>query len=274
MMRFRGILSTLTMLLFSWSCGEEYINWDLETSETSVLVVEGIITNEARRHEVKISRPMTDPNADPEMVSGALVAIFENESSIRLREREPGVYTTGPNAHAVFGKLYTLFIYYQGEDFYASTWMVPVSPLDPLSYHRIEGQEYFYELELSETKDPSMVEIDLDWSHLQAYSGFPDEETHARIIYYTVKSIDVNKLFRPSRERVVFPAGTRVYRKKYSMSPAQEEFVRTLMAETEWRGGVFDVQPGNVETNLSEGAIGYFSASAVVADTSIILPLH
>jgi hypothetical protein len=46
------------------------------------------------------------------------------------------------------------------------------------------------------------------------------------------------------------------------------------MAETEWRGGLFDVQPGNVRTNLSEGAVGYFSVSAVVADTNLILPLN
>ena len=151
--------------------------------------------------------------------------------------------------------------------------MVPVTPLDPLRYRQIEGTQNFFELDLSETDDPSMVEINMDWSHLQAFAGAPAEETHARIVYYTVKSIDVNKLFKPSKERVIFPAGTFVYRKKYSLSAPQEEFVRTLMAETEWRGGAFDVQPGNVQTNLSEGAIGYFSASTVVADTSLIVPL-
>jgi hypothetical protein len=44
------------------------------------------------------------------------------------------------------------------------------------------------------------------------------------------------------------------------------------MAETEWRGGLFDVQPGNVRTNLSEGAVGYFAVSQVAADSTIILP--
>ena len=260
------------MLLLS--CGEEQIPWDLETDLSRVIVVEGIITNEPKAHQVKITRPMQEPNGDPEMVSGALVSIFEGENSVRLREREPGIYETGPNARAVFGKVYTLYIYYQGNEFFANSWMVPVTPLGPLKYRQIEGAQYFYELELSETNDPSMVEINLDWSHLEAFTNAPAEETHARIVYYTVKSVDVNKIFKPSKERVIFPAGTLVYRKKHSLSPPHEDFVRTLMAETEWRGGSFDVQPGNVQTNLSEGAIGYFSASTVVADTSLILPLR
>jgi hypothetical protein len=261
-------------LVFLLSCGEEHIQWELDTSPSPVLVVEGIITNEPKVHQVKISRPMEDPNAEPEMVSGALVSVFEGTNSVRLRESEPGIYETGPNARAVVGKTYTLFIYYQGNEYFATTWMVPVSPLYPLRYRRVEDAPQYYELQLRETDDPSMIEINLDWSHLPAYAGAPPEETHARIVYYTVKSIDVNKIFRPSRERVLFPAGTMVYRKKYSLSAPQEDFVRTLMAETEWRGGSFDVQPGNVHTNLSEGAIGYFSASSVVADTSLILPLN
>jgi hypothetical protein len=140
--------------------------------------------------------------------------------------------------------------------------------MDPVQYRRVQAG--WYELLLQETPDASMVEIWLDWSHLPAFSGQPAGSTRARIVYYTVKSIDVNKIFRPDKERVFFPLGTRVYRRKYSMNPFQEEFVRTMMAETEWRGGWFDVQPGNVQTNLSEGAVGYFSGSMVVADSSYI----
>jgi hypothetical protein len=43
-----------------------------------------------------------------------------------------------------------------------------------------------------------------------------------------------------------------------------------MLMETEWRGGIFDVQHGNVITNLSSGAIGYFAASTVVTDTIFI----
>ena len=268
------ILFLLFVLLLGWSCGEEVIPWNLQEGHSDLLVVEGMLTNERKVHQVKISRPMADPNSDPEMVRGALVNIFVDTISVRLRESEPGLYNSGPNVRAVFGKVYTLFIYYQGTEYYATAFMVPVTPMDPLRYHKIDGQNNLYALDLSETDDPSMMEIILDWSHLPAYQGVPPEDTHARIVYYTVNSVDVNEMFRPNKEIVYFPAGTRVNRRKYSLSPPHEDFVRTLMAETEWRGGSFDVQPGNVQTNLSEGAIGYFSASTVVADSSVIAAIN
>ncbi|MCK4855684.1 MAG: DUF4249 family protein, partial [Bacteroidales bacterium] len=222
----------------------------------------------------KISRPMADINGTPLPVSGAFVAIFNKDTAVSLREVQPGRYLTDPTVRADSGKLYRLYILYQGREYDADSYMVPVGPLDTLSYHQVPGREFWYELNFKETNRPSMVEYRLNWGHLPGFRNLPAEQTRSRIVYYTVKSIDVNKIFKPAKERVPFPVGTRVYRRKYSMNPSQEDFIRTLMAETEWRGGLFDVQPGNVRTNLSEGAVGYFSVSAVVADTNLILPLN
>ena len=217
---------------------------------------------------------MADINGTPEPVSGALVAIIAGDKATVLHERQPGRYLTDTTVRAVYNKLYTLYIFYQDREYYGSSYMVRVGQMDSLRYHQIPGREFWYELNLRETDRPSMVDIRLDWGHLVGFRNLPKEQTRARIVYYTVKSIDVNKIFRPAKERVPFPVGTRVYRRQYSMNEYQEDFVRTLMAETEWRGGLFDVQPGNVLTNLSEGAVGYFSVSAVVADTNLILPLN
>ena len=271
------LILPLILMVFLMSC-EEKIDWPLDTNEPKVIVVEGVLTNERKAHEVKISRPMADINGTPLPDSGALVAIYEidpdgNLKAHLLREVRPGRYLTDPTVRADSGKLYRLYILYQGREYDAYSYMVPVDPLDSLRYHQVPGKEFWYELNFRETYSPSMVEINLNWGHLPGFRNLPKEETRARIVYYTVKSIDVNKIFKPAKERVPVPVGTRVYRRQYSMNQHQENFVRTLMAETEWRGGLFDVQPGNVRTNLDEGAVGYFSVSAVVADSSIILPL-
>jgi len=42
-----------------------------------------------------------------------------------------------------------------------------------------------------------------------------------------------------------------------------------MLLETEWRGGLFDVAHGNLETNLSQGAFGFFAVSTVIRDTII-----
>jgi hypothetical protein len=274
-----NISSILLLLPLLFISCEEKTDWELDTNEPKVIVVEGVLTNERKAHEVSISKPMTDLNGTPKPISGALVAIWErdqanNFKAHRLHEVQPGRYLTDSTVRAVYGRLYTLFILYQGQEYSGSSYLVPVDQLEPLRYHQVPGKELWYELNFKETDHPSMVEISLNWGHLIGFRNLPAEQTRARIVYYTVKSIDVNKIFRPAKERLPFPVGTRVYRRQYSMNESQEEFVRTLMAETEWRGGLFDVQPGNVRTNLSVGAVGYFSVSQVVADSSIILPLN
>ena len=269
-----GLLSLLPLLFLS--C-EEQTEWELDTNVPKVIVVEGVLTNERKAHEIRISRPMTDPNGIPQPVSGALVVIYEinptgDFTAHRVRQIQPGRYITDTTLRAEFFKLYQLYILYQGQEYRGDSYMVRVDSLKPLKYQQIPGREFWYELILQESNNPSMVEINLNWGHLPGFRNLPREETRASIIYYTVKSIDVNKIFKPAKERVPFPVGTRAYRRQYSMNQWQEDFVRSLMAETEWRGGLFDVQPGNVRTNLSAGAVGYFSVSQVVADTTPIAP--
>lgn len=269
--KIRHIALILSVILAAPAC-EEKTDWKLNNESLNLLVVEGMITNELKAHTLTLSGTVAGLNDVPSPVRNAVVAISDGANTTRLFETEPGVYTTIPDVRAVFGKVYTLYINDGGKEYTASTYMVPVSNMEPLRYHQIQEKKNWYELDLWESDDPYMMEIDLDWSHYAACDTLPEEKCHARIVYYNVTSIDVNKTFKPDKERVVFPAGTIVYRKKYSLSPPQEAFVRTLMSETEWRGGVFDVQPGNAYTNLSEGAVGYFSASTVVADTNLILP--
>jgi hypothetical protein len=63
---------------------------------------------------------------------------------------------------------------------------------------------------------------------------------------------------------------TKIIRTKYAVSPAYREFLRSMLSETEWHGGIFDVQPAPVGTNLSDGAIGFFAVTTIVSDTIVI----
>lgn len=266
------ILKYLLIILICESC-EEQITWDLDTRDTPLLVVEGMITNERLQHKIKLIRPVTELNAVPEPVSGALVVIREPESSRILQENPAGsgIYLTD-SMRAVIGKIYTLEISISETVYTAQTSMVPVTPLDSLEYSKANNSGDDYILNFFDSDEPSMTEYYLDWSKVPGFTN--NDSCRARIIYYSLNTVDVGEMFKPEKEQVVFPAGTVVYRRKYSMNEAHAAFIRTLLSETEWRGGLFDVQPGNVQTNLSGGAVGYFAASTVVADSTVILPLE
>ncbi|MCG8309421.1 MAG: DUF4249 family protein [Cytophagales bacterium] len=252
---------------------EEATNWELETQETDLLVVEAQVTNELKSHLVKLYRTVTDLNAPPEPVSGATV-IVGTEGNTALFAEFPvgsGMYYSD-TVQAVVGKAYQLYINVKGKAYRAVTQMVPVTPLKPLSYHLVDGENRLYEINFQDSDKPSKKEYWISWGHLPEFRELPRTETLARTYHYTLETIDVNQLFKPDKDNIRFPAGSVVLRKKYSMSEDQQAFYRTFLSETQWRGSPFDIQKGNVITNLSDGAIGYFSVSTVISDTTVIVP--
>lgn len=259
--------------LISVMACEEPTSWNLDTQATDLIVVEAQITNERKSHLVKLSHTVSDLNAKPEPVSGAIVAVG-TEGTVAFFTEYPagsGMYYSD-TVQAVVGKIYQMYVNHAGKEYTAATQMVPVTPLKPLSYRLVDEKEELYELDYQDSNEASKKEYWISWGHLPEYHDQVLTETLARTYHYTLESIDVNQLFKPDKGRILFPVGSYVLRKKYSMSADQQAFYRTFLSETEWRGGVFDVQKGNVITNLSDGAIGYFSVSTVVSDTTVIVP--
>ena len=259
-------------ILLLASC-EEATNWDLDMQPTDFLVVEAHLTNELKSHSVKLSRTMTDLNATPEPVSNAVVAVGTEGVVVYFVEipEGSGVYYSD-SVQAVVNKTYQLYINVAGEEYWATTQMAPVEPLKPLSYNLVNEEKGLYEINFQDSNDPSKKEYWISWGHLPAFQEDPVTETLAKTYHYTLESIDVNQLFKPDKDKIQFPAGSVVLRKKFSLSDDQQEFYRTFLSETQWRGSPFDIEKGNVITNLSEGAIGYFAVSTVVADTTLIVP--
>jgi len=266
-MNLRHVKYVLVFLILV-SCEAER-DWVLQSENLPVIVVDGILTNEKKAHEIRLTRPVTDMNQTPEPVSGALVAVTDGSNIYILRRDpvNPGLYKTIPEFRALYGKQYLLYIKYQDQEYTAKASMKPVTPLKPMNISHV-GE--LFKIEFQESDEPSMVEVWLDWSHLSGYKDKPADETQAKLVFYSLNSIDVNEMFKPEKETVLFPEGTKILRKKYSLSDDHQKFLRTMLSETEWNGGVFDVLPGNVYTNLSEGAVGFFAVSTVVTDSTVV----
>ena len=141
-----------------------------------------------------------------------------------------------------------------------------VAPLTPLQYQPVNDQ---YQLVLGNSgQDPYYIDHEVAWKNTSACTTGTGCE--GRIVFYDLKSIDVNEIYKPGKEQFLFPAGATVTRKKYSVSPAYRTFLRSVLSETEWRGGVFDVDRANATTNLSKGAIGFFAVTTVVSDVTVV----
>lgn len=262
----RGLLYLLTFILFS--CGEDKIETRLMSVDADLLVVEAVLTNENKNHKILLTHPYQMLNGKAAPASGATIIVVEgNDKVLEVTEVAPGEYVT-ETMTAVYGKIYTLYIQYKGREYYAFAGSVPVEPMNPLQYDEV--QEGRYQLRFFESgSSPNYVDHSISWKTTPACAV--GESCEARIVYYDLKTIDVNELFKPDKAAYTVPLGTVVIRRKYSVSPAHKNYLRSLLSETEWRGGVFDIQRENVPTNLSEGAVGYFAVASVLSDTTIII---
>lgn len=263
-----GLFFIVTALLFFTSCSNE-IDWKLDYQEEDLLVVEGKITSEIKAHEVRLTRPLYEMNGTPQPVSGAMVEIYDGNDLLLLNEDEerPGIYLTDSLFAALPNRYYQLRITSGTRRITAVTIMHEVTPFQDMNAYQVQSDPPLLEAYIKDSDKPAIVRLELDWSQVDGYKLLPDSSNHAVIYHYTLNGVDVNKLFKPPQEHVRFPPGTIVFREKESVNGWYGEFLRGILSETDWRGGMFDVLPGNARTNMEGEAIGFFTAADVIRDT-------
>lgn len=264
-LRFGIFILSLSLLA---SCNER-VDWNLHYQEEDLLVVEGKISSELKRHEVKVTRPVYEMNGEPEAVGGAQLDLFNGTSRFTFSEdpARPGIYLSDSTFAAQPGRFYQLRIQHENKRVRAVSFMVEVEAFQVMNVHWVQSDPPLLEAHIRDSDEPSIVRLELDWSDVEGYRHLPDSATHAVIYHYSLNSVDVNEIFKPAQEHVRFPKGTMVYREKESVNPWYAEFLRGMLSETNWRGGMFDVLPGNARTNMEGDAIGFFTATDILRDT-------
>lgn len=256
----------IILILLTLSC-ERATEWDFEEPAPIIMVVEGVITNNPDFNYVRLSIPSSRPGDPPQPLSTPHVAIISPRGTHPLNPSttENGLFTPSPPITGVIDEGYRLYIEILGFEFISSpVFMQPVAPLQELRYYELQYNPGYFVINPLDESDPSYTE------HICIYENpdLPGDTITRRFNTYRLATIDVNQFFKPAAERLVFPEGTMVIRKKYSLSNSHQQFIRAMLSETEWNGGWFDVVPGNLETNMSSGAIGWFGACSVLSDTT------
>ncbi|MCK4922075.1 MAG: DUF4249 family protein [Bacteroidales bacterium] len=260
----RKYIIYIILILSLFSC-EEAIEWEQKGEFTPRLVVDAMITNKAGYNYVKLTLPVSQSGEVPNIVSGANVAVRTDETDFVLFTEDPinpGYYSPESNIRGVVNQFYLLYIAKDQYEFYATAAMIPVVPLSDIQYYEDQQNPGNYRIIFPESNNPSMIRYIAD------FTDFSTGTSQQSVFYnYNLSTVDVNEFFKPAKESLSFPANTRIIRMKYSLAPDHERYIRSLLSETEWKGGWFDVMPGNLHTNLSAGGVGYFGASSLVIDT-------
>jgi hypothetical protein len=296
-MRYR--YSLILIVLFV-ACVEPY---DIKnTSPTSMLVVEGIISNQLKRHQISLSRatPLNERKFIYEQ--GATVTISDQQGTvISLAEESPGIYET-PEFSAQPGAIYTLHIFTADGNEYASQ-QVPFKDGADI------GEVYAAYANTAEDGPGVQVYVDTDdptgqtrfyrWNYIETYkviSPFPsvwnwigNNSVEPRVegidtcyATDTLRQINIRHTRDLERDQVTaqkirfIPEYSHILRHRYSilvqqfsLSEASYLYWENLRTISEKQGSLSDVQPGSLLgnitslTNPSETVLGYFEACKV-----------
>jgi len=269
------LISLLSILTFS--CTERI---DIELDDSYVrLVVDGSITTDTMVHTVELSSTSSyyyNKPAPP--VTGAEVSITDGTQTFSLTENSPGIYQTAPSVYGVPGKTYSLNIKLASEiggqtDYFATSTIYPISPLDSVSllFHPEWSANGIWEVKCYVQEPPTtdfyrfmiykeqvLLTDTLDEWFVTDDMFFNGNYTNGATIAY---------LQQGSEQESLIP-GDIVTAEINSIGKDYFSFVAEAQAELRGSNPLFSGPPANVKGNLSNGAVGFFSAYSVTRSSA------
>ncbi len=256
-------LILLTFLLYS--C-EEVIEIDLNSADPKV-VIEGTITDQPGPYTVTITKTTDyyNPGSYP-MVSGAQVSISDDNGFFEeLNETADGIYLTD-SLQGTPGRTYTLTVIAEGQTFSAASFMSQATEIDSLFYEKSANgvrprDKDGYNLIIKFIDQPGVE----DFKRLKIYRNGNLQDGYS---LYNGRLSDGNEI-EYDRIHTTFQLDDSVLVELLSIDEATYEYYSTLgNAAASSSGSKIQTKiPGNPISNLSGGALGYFSAFTVRSDS-------
>jgi hypothetical protein len=258
------------ILFFSFLTGvvacKKVIDIKVKESDTKY-VIEGIITNEPGSARVLLSRtnPFYADNNFP-AVSGAVVRISDNGTEHTLTETAPGVYTNS-FLTGVTGHQYQLLVSVGGQNFSAGCTMPQPVLLDTL--YVAPGPFGQFKFATIAYTDPSG--INNGYRFVQYVNGTKDPRIFWENDEFTdgqevVIQLDTGVDEKDDPRNI--NSGEEVTIEMFSLDEAIYKYWYSLHSGGGY-GSSNTAAPANPLTNISGGALGYFSAHTIDRETII-----
>ncbi len=255
-------------LLFS-SC-EKVIDIDLNSADPQI-VIEGVLTTREGPYTVKITQT-TDyfEPADYPTISNAIVNITDSEGNFEtLIEVNPGVYQTS-SLQGVEGRTYDLYVNIGGDEYTASSYMPPATPIDSLEYEEIEigfggrGNENNYAV-IAHFTDTESIE---NYYRIKYYIN---SESDGEIHVIDDQLLDGNDIEYGSMLEDV-KSSDEVIVELLGIDENVYDYFNTLATILGDGQGPSSgsTTPSNPNSNISNGALGYFAAYSSVKQSIVI----
>ena len=253
----------IAIILFT-GC-EKIINVDLVEAKPQ-LVIEGLITDGTGPYTVKLSKTGSYFNkAVLPLVSKAVVVISDNQGAIdTLKESKPGIYLTS-KIRGIPGRTYSLMVLSDKIKYTASSTMFSHVNIDLLKLEKSYSSG-------TGLGDIGQAEIRVE---IICYFQDPLEKNYYRTVVLNDSQADGNFKLYDDEYTNGKKTGLQVKRAKIgdkinvelmSLDKSTFEYYRTL-SDLLNSNPIFGSTPVNPNTNLTNGALGFFGAFAISTKT-------
>ncbi len=263
----RTILIFLSLTILLTSC-QDVIEIDLDYMKPK-LVIEGVINDFDHQCIVKLSKTTDYFNRETNpTVSDAVITLTDNAGTIvNLNETEPGIYL-GESVQAKPNINYILNINSEGNEYVAKATIPQKVNIDSLTY-RYNPESIFYEVGYVVSCHFSDPEEFRNFYRLKTYNI--SDRTKAKNIgdIYNDDLFNGNKVDLPWSYNVYQQFDTVVV-ELYTLDVQTYDYYKTLFQISGGSKMMSMTTPANPNTNINNGALGYFGAYTISRDTIII----
>jgi len=253
------IAAILIMLIFS-GC-EKVIVIPLKQSDPNI-VVEGVIIDRVQPFSIRITTTQDFFSKEKApVVTDATVYIIENTGTTdTLFYTSDGVYKTHNNRIAIVGRTYNLLILRNGKTYTAQTEMQPKFKMDSLNYYYAEANAFIpagFKIIMSGQEPPE------PGNYLRIIALRNDSVVVDPFKYIVYDDALVNGSYIVSELPYNFHYNDSVQIVTLGITKEYNNYLVALSTQQSNSGSPFDSPPANPPSNLSKGAIGYFTAASV-----------
>ncbi len=176
-----------------------------------------------------------------------------------------GYYKT-TKLKGIAGHTYALTIKWQDQEYHAESYMPPVPALDSVQFKFTEGAigKPNYNIPLIYFKEPQN-ERNYYLFKTQAVYGWPSSILSDEYLKSYVNGLDVCKGVTPEYWLTNYPYDftDSYFIEMHSLTKEAYEYYKALIQQYKTDGGGYSPSPASPPTNLDNGALGFFRASAV-----------
>ena len=263
-------IAVIIIMLIGTSC-EKVVNIKLDTADKKY-VVEGVLTNQPGTCMVLLSQTK-DFDASNEFtgISGATVQITEKDGATTpLTETSTGVYQAA-SLTGTTGKTYTLSVTVNGQSFLAVSTMPAQVNMDSIFMTEDEAPGGKRNMANVQYNDPAKLAN--NYRFVQYVNGVKEQTIFVRNDELTDGNLTITKLRYPKNDDDEkdnsIKTGDLIKIDMQCIDSAVYKYWYSL-SRSATGGGSNSATPANPVTNMTGGALGYFSAHTLQSKTLLV----